>query len=50
MKMRKFQTCVDILKSLKGLKSTEGLGSGRVIEVKDAVCFMNGCSKQRYQK
>lgn len=23
-------------------KSTEGLGSGRVIEVEDAVCFMNG--------
>ena len=41
MKMRKFQRCVDI-KSLNGLKRTEGLGCGKVIEVKDAVCFMDG--------
>lgn len=34
--------CGYAIKSLSGLKSSEGLGSGRVIEVKDAVCFMSG--------
>lgn len=49
MKMRKFRTCVD-MEFLYGSKSSEGLGAGRVIEVKEAVCFIKGCSKHYYQK
>lgn len=53
MKMRKFQTCVGI-KSLYGSKSTDGWGSGRVIEVDfrmlDDSLMARGCSKHDYQK
>lgn len=33
------------IQGLYGFKRTKGSGSGGVIEVKDAVCFRNGCSK-----